>query len=297
MENMKKEINMKSLGSAFRLYFFILEAYVDAVEQLYHSKNANEIKSYQGIMLRRIVNSLKTLDQVLVISKDPISGYSLLRTIADSICAYCFIYENDNNDEVEFRHFLYLLDGCSQFVNAFPLAMKNNGLIEKSEEEKISYELDQEKTNLDVFHNNLFDYLFNSNIARHSKSEADIIIKKRDWKYRTILHYSEKKSYNWRDIYDKVGCDSFMVDFFSTFLSQYVHGLFLSNTKNPGTSVHYSLIYDIVTSLERRLILAILQCFKEDNIENRALHHIDLDKMRKSDIDIENIFSYFNRKP
>lgn len=295
MGNMKKEINMKSLGSAFRTNLFILEAYVDAVEQLYHSNNANDIKSYQGIILRRIVNSLKTLDQVLVFSKDPISSYSLLRTIADSICAYCFIYENDNNDEVEFRHFLYLLDGCSQFVNAFPLTLNNSGLIEKSEEVKISNELDQEKTNLDVFHNNLFDYLCNSNIALNSKCEADIIINRCDWKYRTILHYSEKESYNWRDIYEKVGCDSFMVNFFSTFLSQYVHGLFLSNTKNPNISVHYSLIFDIVTSLEKRLILAILQCFKDDNIKKRALHHIDLDKMRESDI--ENIFSYFSRKP
>lgn len=292
MENMEKEINMKSLGSAFRTYLFILEAYVDAIEQLYHSKNANEIKSYQGIILRRIVNTLKTLDRVLVISKDPISGYSLLRTIADSICAYCFIYENDNKDEVEFRHFLYLSDGCSQFVNAFPLALNNNGLIDKSEEVKISNELDQEITNLDVFHNNLFDYLCNSNIACNSKSEADIIIKKRDWKYRTISHYSEKGSYNWRDIYDKVGCDSFMVNFFSTFLSQYVHGLFLSNTKNPNTSVHYSLIYDIVTSLERRLISAILQCFKEDNIKKRALHHIDLDKFHTLDIDKSSVISY-----
>lgn len=289
---MEKEINMKSLGSAFRTYLFILETYVDAVEQLYHSNNANEIKSYQGIMLRRIVNSLKTLDQVLVISKDPISGYSLLRTIADSICAYCFIYENDNNDEVEFRHFLYLLDGCSQFVNAFPLALNNNGLIEKSEEVKINSELNQEKINLDVFHKNLFDYLYNSNIACISKSEADIIINRRDWKYRTILYYSEKESYNWRNIYEKVGCDSFMVNFFSTFLSQYVHGLFLSNTKNPNTSVHYSLIYDIVTSLERRLISAILQCFKEDNIKKRALHHIDLDKFHTLDIDKSSVISY-----
>lgn len=291
---MKKEINMKSLGSAFRTYLFVLEAYVDAVEQLHHSNNANEIKSYQGIILRRIVNSLKTLDRVLVISKDPISGYSLLRTIADSICAYCFIYENDNNDEVEFRHFLYLLDGCSQFVNAFPLAINNIGLIEKSEEEIINNELVQEKTNLDVFHKNLFDYLNNSNIACTSKIEADIIINKRDWKYRTILHYSEKESYNWRDIYEKVGCDSFMVNFFSTFLSQYVHGLFLSNTKNPNTSVHYSLIYDIVTSLERRLILAILQCFKEDNINKRALHHINLDKFHTLDIDKSSVISYLN---
>lgn len=290
---MKKEFIMKSMGSVFRTYLFVLEAYVDAIEQLHNSNNANEIKSYQGIILRRIVNCMKTLDQVLVLSKDSISAYSLMRTIVDSICAYCFIYENDNNDEVEFRHFLYLLDGCSQIVNAFPSALNNNGLIEISEEEKYNNELDQEKTNLIAFHNNLFDYLYNSNIALSSKSEADIIINRRDWKYRAISHYSEKESYNWRDIYEKVGCDSFMVNFFSTFLSQYVHGLFLSNTKNPNISVHYSLIYDIAISLEKRLKLAILNCFKDDNINRRALSHIDLGKLYEMDIDRSSVISYF----
>lgn len=289
---MNKDINIKSLGSVFRTYLFVLEAYVDAIEQLHHSNNANEIKSYQCIILRRIVNSLETLDQMLVISKDPISAYSLLRTIADSICAYCFIYENDNNDEVEFRHYLYLLDGCSQYVSNFPSTLSNNGQIERKEGLLFNEELDQEKTNMDDFHKNLFEYLYNTFFARTSKRETGIIINRCDWKYRKVSHYSEKESYKWRDLYERMGCDSFMVDFFSTFLSQYVHGLFLSNTKNPNLSVHYLLIYDITISLEKRLQLAILKCFKEDNIKNCVINNIDLDKLYKLDIDRRSVISY-----
>lgn len=290
--NMKRENIIKSLGSIFRTYLFILEAYVDAVEQLHHSNNANEIKSYQVIILRRIVSSLNTLDQVLVISNDPISGYSLLRTIADSICAYCFIYENDNNDEVEFRHFLYLLDGCFQFINVFPSALSNKGLLEESEDKVINKELDYENINLSEFRKNIFDYLYNTNIANISKVDTEAIINRRDWKYRTISHYSLKDSYTWRDIYEKAGCDSFIVDFFSTLLSQYVHGLFLSNTKNPNSSVHYSLIYDIAISLEKRIILAIHNCFREDDIKKRSLNHMDLSKFNKMDIDKSCVISY-----
>lgn len=290
--NMKRENIIKSLGSVFRTYLFILEAYVDAVEHLHHSNNANEIKSYQVIILRRIVSSLNTLDQVLVISNDPISGYSLLRTIADSICAYCFIYENDNNDEVEFRHFLYLLDGCFQFINVFPSALSNKGLLEESEDKVINKELDYENINLNEFKKNIFDYLYNTNIANISKVDTEAIINRRDWKYRTISHYSLKDSYTWRDIYEKAGCDSFIVDFFSTLLSQYVHGLFLSNTKNPNSSVHYSLIYDIAISLEKRIILAIHNCFREDDIKKRSLNHMDLSKFNKMDIDKSCVISY-----
>ncbi len=290
--NMKRENIIKSLGSVFRTYLFILEAYVDAVEHLHHSNNANEIKSYQVIILRRIVSSLNTLDQVLVISNDPISGYSLLRTIADSICAYCFIYENDNNDEVEFRHFLYLLDGCFQFINVFPSALINKGLLEESEDKVINKELDYENINISEFKKNIFDYLYNTNIANISKVDTEAIINRRDWKYRTISQYSLKDSYTWRDIYEKAGCDSFIVDFFSTLLSQYVHGLFLSNTKNPNSSVHYSLIYDIAISLEKRIILAIHNCFREDDIKKRSLNHMDLSKFNKMDIDKSCVISY-----
>lgn len=291
--NMKRENIIKSLGSVFRTYLFILESYVEVVEQLHHSIDVNEIKSYQGIILRRIANSMDTLDKVLVICKDPISAYSLLRTLADSICAYCFIYENDDNDEVEFRHFLYLLDGCSQFINAFPPALNNREVLEKGEDKEINNELNQEKMDLDNFQKNLLDYLYNTNIARISKDKVTNIIKKCDWKYKTILHYSKNKSYNWKDIYEKAGCDSFMMNFFSTLLSQYVHGLFLSNTKNPDSYAHYSLVYDIAISLEKRIIWAIHNCFKEDDINMRVFGHIDFKKLHEKDIDRSCVISYF----
>lgn len=287
---------MNSLSSVFKLYLFILEAYVDAVEELYHSHFANDMKSYQGIILRRILISLKTLNQMLVVSNDPISAYSLFRTIVDSICAYCFIYENDNNEEVKFRHYLYMLDGCSKFVSAFPFTINNNELIEGKEREKINNELDQEETDLNLFQDNLLALLYKTSIACTSKCEVDIIINRHDWKYKNVIGYSEKNSYKWRDLYEKAGCDSFMVNFFSTYLSQYVHGLFISNTKNPNLSVHYSLIYDIAISLEKRLILAIQKCFKMDNITSIMLNHIDFNKLHNMGIDRSCVISYFTEK-
>lgn len=287
---------MKSLSSVFKLYLFILEAYVDVVEELYHSHFVNDIKSYQSIILRRIVNSLKTLDRMLVVSNDPISAYGLLRTIADSICVYCFIYENDNNQEIEFRHYLYLLDGCSQFVNDFPQVLINNELIDKTEEDKHNNEYNQEETNLIDFQRNLLDYIHNTIIAQTFRRESSIIINRCDWKYRKVSNYTKTESFNWRDLYEKAGCDAIMVNFLSSFLSQYVHGLFLSNTKNPNSAVHYSIILDCTISLEKMLKLAIESCFKEDNIQKLMLNHINLDKFHDLDIDRSCIISFLLNK-
>lgn len=289
-KNIMKE---KSLSSIFRLYLFILESCVNVVKELHHSHFANDIKSYQTIILNRIVNSLNTLDQILEASKDPISGYCLLRTIADSICSYCFIYENDNGDEVEFRHFLFLLDGCSQFVNTFPSSLSNNELIDEKDKNKNRIVIEQERTDLNDFQQNTLAFLQNTHMVLTLPNDTERIIQNCDWKYREVISYSKRDSYNWQDIYEKAGCDETMVDFLSSLLSQYVHGLFFSNTNNPNSEVHYTLIFDVAITLERRLISAISKCFKEDNVDSLMFKKMDLVKFADLDIDRDSILSYF----
>lgn len=289
-KNIMKE---KSLSSIFRLYLFILESCVNVVKGLHHSHFANDIKSYQTIILNRIVKTLNTLNQILEVSKDPVSGYCLLRTIADSICSYCFIYENDNGDEVEFRHFLFLLDGCSQFVNTFPSSLSNNELIDEKDKNKNRIVIEQERTDLNDFQQNTLAFLQNTHMVLTLPNDTERIIQNCDWKYREVISYSKRDSYNWQDIYEKAGCDETMVDFLSSLLSQYVHGLFFSNTNNPNSEVHYTLIFDVAITLERRLISAISKCFKEDNVDILMLTKMDLNKFADLDIDKDSVLSYF----
>lgn len=289
----KNSMKEKTLSSIFKLYLFILESCVDIVKELHHSHFANDIKSYQTIILNRIIKTLNTLNQILEVSKDPISGYCLLRTIADSICSYCFIYENDNGDEVEFRHFLYLLDGCSQFVNTFPSSLSNNELIDEKNNYRNRIVIEQERTDLNTFQQNALAFLQNTHMVLTLPNDTERIIQNCDWKYREITSYSKKDSYNWQDIYEKAGCNVTMVNFLSSLLSQYVHGLFFSNTNNPNSEVHYTLIFDVAITLERRLISAINNCFKEDNVDILMLTKMDLDKFANLDIDRDSVLSYF----
>lgn len=283
-----------TLSNIFKLCLLFLESSVDVVQELHHSYFVNDIKSYQTLILNKIVKTLNTLNQILEISKDPISGYCLLRTIADSICSYCFIYENDNSDEVEFRHFLFLLDGCSQFVNTFPSALCNNELINEKEKNNNRIEFKQKINDLNDFQKNLKACIQKTHIVSTLPNDTENIIRNCDWKYREIISYSRRESYNWQDIYEKAGCDVTMVRFLSSLLSQYVHGLFFSNTNNPDLKAHYTLIFDVAITLERRLISAIIKCFKEDNVNDLMLQRMDLEKFADLDIDRDRIISYLN---
>jgi len=289
---MKNVIEKNTLSDIFRLYLLILESYVDVVVELHHSHFANDIKSYQTIILSRIVKTLKTLNQILVVSKDPVSSYCLLRTIADSICSYCFIYENENNDEVEFRHFLFLLDGCSQFVNTFPSALSNNELIDGKDQNVNRIVIEQERTDLNDFLQETITFIHNTHIVLTSPYDTESIIRNCDWKYKDIISYSKRDSYNWQDIYKKAGCDVIMVIFLSSLLSQYVHGLFFSNTNNPNIEAHYTLIFDVAITLERRVVSAINKCFSEDNVEALMLKRIDVRRLNDLDISRDSIHSY-----
>lgn len=281
-------MKQKSFNDLYKLYLVILEACMDTIREFHHSHYANDIKSYQSIILCRITKSLRTMIQILETSKDPISGYCLLRTIADSICTYCLIYENNYHEEVELRHYLYLLDGCSQFISAYPSILNNNDLVEEDNNQNV---IDQEKTDLIDFQNKLLIYINNTHIVLTFPKETKAIIDNKDWKFRSITSYSKRDSYNWRDIYKKTGFDDSLINFLSVILSQFVHGLFLSNTRSLEAKAHDLLIISNAITLERRLIRAIFHCFREDNIKRTMLGHINLNSFEDLNIDIKSILS------
>ena len=43
--------------------------------------------------------------------KDLVSANILQRCLADSLVAFFLIYDNDNQDLIQLRHYLYILDG------------------------------------------------------------------------------------------------------------------------------------------------------------------------------------------
>lgn len=276
---MKSEIPPRNV---FKVYLTFLKTSIDILEAKYHSNEINDIKSYQVIILKRIHQSMSTLEVMLTQCEDPISSYGLLRVIVDSVCSYCFIYDNDDKVEVEFRHYLYLLDGCTKYNEfchrEFPNDLSHSKSVNKQYEID-TYQSSKEMIYLqDCIKKLLFKHCYMSKFPIMTNK----IINAKEWKYKCIDSKENYEYYNWRELYEKVGCDKNMSDFILSFLSQFVHGLFLSNTKNPNSIVHYSLIYNMLIILLKKLLKVLSKIFKEGDFSILFFKNIDYEKIAES---------------
>ena len=276
---MSSEISKKSI---FEFYMIIFKTSIDVLEENYHSDEANDIKSYQVIILKRIYTSMSTLEVMLSQCQDPISSYGLLRVIVDSICAYCFIYDNDDKVEVEFRHYLYMLDGCANFTELCKI-LDNDYSNSNIENSQYIIESKHSQGVMQNLQNGIIKRLCNHYYMSRYPTYAYSIIKKKEWKYKSINSDINKNNYDWRELYEKVGCDTKMSNYILKYLSQYVHGLFLSNTINTNQTIHYSIIYETLLTMIKNLIRVIFKIFKEDNICNKTISKIDIDKFANNE--------------
>lgn len=273
-----------SYKSPFLLNLLTLEGCIKVIERKHHSNDLSDIKSYQVIILKRIVKSLLTIENVLSKEFNPMSAYGILRMIIDSISIYCFIYEKDDKEEVEFRHYLYLLDGCSQYNKLISsLEVKNE--IERIFEEQLQQNKCDWKSLQCRIENALSIHIYSKKYGK----EAKRIIKFANWKYKLIGGEGENK-YNWEELYKEIGYDYELSKLLSNYLSQYVHGLFMSNTMNPQAKSHHHLIYMLLVQFTRRLIRSLNKTFAEENILENL--EVDSKKLLNSEIDFRDVGQY-----
>ena len=68
--------------------------------------------------------------------------------------------------------------------------------------------------------NGVIKLLYNHCYMSKFPKYADSIIKKKEWKYISINSDINKNYYDWRELYEKVGCDTYMSNYLLKFLSQ-----------------------------------------------------------------------------
>lgn len=292
--NMEKVIPCESIVCAKIL---LLKASIKLLEEKYNSNKIVDIKSYQVVILNRIYQSMQTLATILSQYNDPVSSYGLLRVIIDSICTYCFIYDNKDNEEVEFRHYLYLLDGCSKYNELCSVALKNNQMISKAERSQFTKDTNFSIRNMLLVEDSIKKLLYNHRYMSEYPDNAKRIIDAQDWKYKSIESYGNNNYYDWRGMYEKVGCDKGTADFVLKYLSQYVHGLFLSNIRNPKNIVHRSLIFNVLFTFLEKLLNTTFKIFREDIISVEFVKKINVDEFTNNEnINTRDLLAFLSKK-
>ena len=166
-----------------------------------------------------------------------------------SVTIYCFIYERTDNEEVLFRHWLYLKDGFKSYRDKV-----GNIIVDKSkngDEESLEELCNQILSQVDK---KLFSHPYSS----INKTAVETIIKNGCWNYESLINKPKKVKFS--TMYRQVGFETKTADYYQNVLSQYAHGLSLSNLLQSDMNHMKKILFESLP-FANRLVKAILCTF------------------------------------
>ena len=238
--------NAKDLASILSLLEY-------ETQWLIKSHTANNIDDIDGFALQIIakcLKSLRTLSVICTSCEDYPSANSILRMVIDSIAVYNIVYANLDIEERRYWHYLYIKDSIATRLSLMEEKIENTGGI--SEEEFAELQKQYEDT---AASDRLVLHHCDEILSKHSYSSLYPEFHRQslvnsNWRYREKVYKSNvnKNRYSWEDIYVSLDSRKDIYTFISSHLSQFVHGLCVSNiaidetTKNSAAILSFGIV-------------------------------------------------------
>lgn len=281
--------------STIKKYLYFFYFYMGVVKKvcaLYPCASVNYLKGYVAHFCYIRLKSFDTLLKVVVEHKDYVTANCILRMLGDCVSVFRLVYLEPNEDLRLLRHCLYVLDGCERNMDVIPEENINKDCIPRSEWEDSDKQLKFNRELRQRMMREAQEMLDNSPLKMVDENAFTKIVKDRNWKFKEFKQYKKVTSnqYQWKELYDLIGvCDQF--DLFS-YISQYAHGLSMSNLVIEMDEVNCDGIICEALGLINRMIeymsvffveerLYILQGLLEPEMRNKMLSCFD-EKYRPS---------------
>ena len=249
------------------LYSFYM--YMNTVKRftnLYNYANVQFLKGYVAHFCYLRLVSFDTLIKVVLNNKDYLSANCILRMLGDSVAVFRLIYMEPDKNLLVLRHSLYVIDGCERNLEVFPENNVNEGCLPDEELSK-----SKEETRLNREHRQRLireaQMMIEDSPLKQKDSEAfDRIVEDRNWKFKEFKNYKRigSNQYKWQDLYKLLDyCDGF--DLLS-YISQYAHGLSMSNLVMPMNEENVNGIVGEALGLITRLHKYTLAFYPEEQL-------------------------------
>lgn len=224
------------------------DLYLEKIAEKYPSVSINDIGGYVRQICSKIVKMSKTLEVVAGQEHDYVISNCVIRSIADNVASLFFVYSREE-EEMIFRHLLFVMDGLdTRLLMKLKKPLVKDNHISQEEfdalKQQVEGAIENEKGCIDFCVNAIRQLPY---YERHS-ANCEILIGRRNWKYEDIEY--PKKSTSWERMYSMLNLKG--DDIFS-YLSQYVHGLSVSNIIVPYNEDDFQPIWTFGVVLIGRL--------------------------------------------
>ena len=212
----------------FEYSFHMYMNMVKRITNLYQNASVLDIKGYVAHFCYLRLKAFDTLIKVVVEHKDYLSSNCLLRMLGDNVAVFRLIYRESDIDFLFLRHALYVIDGCVNNLNVLPDADINKGSVPDNELEEANKQIRYNREHRQRLMREAQEILDHSPLQSKDKAAFDRIVEDRNWKFKEFVNRKkEKNQYNWNELHDLIGeCKYFDI---LSYISQYVHGLSMSN--------------------------------------------------------------------
>ncbi len=237
---------IKANYTIFLFYLAMMDYFEKYLSEKYPKSNSIEdTKHYQTVIIGKIVRMFHSLELLTNNTIDEVSARCILRGILDSVTTYCFIYQRTNINDMLFRHYLFALDGWREYKKS---------VIPISEENEYKYKED-----------NACDYIIKQieeKLREHSyyaecSTKAKSLIQNANWKYESLQN---TRSLKYGELYSVIGFNDESIEYFKSYLSQFVHGLCLSNKPTADSEQMKRVLHECIPIADK-FIQAMNQTF------------------------------------
>lgn len=247
---------IKANDTVFRFYLAMMDSFEEFLSEKYpKSSSIEDTKHYQTTIIGKIVRMFHSLELLTKDTLDEVAARCVLRGILDSVTTYTFIYQRTDVNDMLFRHSLYALDGWRVYKKS---------VITISEDNDYKYKEDYA---CDFVINQIEEKLRRHAYYYKNRSTTESLIQNANWKYESLQN---PRSLRYGDMYSIIGFNNNSIEYFQGFLSQYVHGLCLSNRFVADSEQMKRISYESIP-IATRFIQAIYHTFHNEEMMTHFL--------------------------
>lgn len=250
----------------------ILNLVVTKLWCLYPADSVDDLMSVPLVVAKKILQTAQTLKCIIENDHDYFISQAVMRILADSVTAFVIVYGCKDSEEMAIRHYLYTLDGIRQH--------------KKDLEDKLKYIAGDTLSAIQIRRDlkeaihrsqNLIEQCDNGldRIKKRSQwSDTIEVLKKNSyWRFVSLMDVDKEikrkkgtkslQKISWKSLYERVFNDD-ITNFFSSELSQFVHGM-----ANAYISYDYStetgkLLSDISSEILNKMALVLINIYAEE---------------------------------
>lgn len=214
----------------FELAYCELDYISNELQKIYKSPYISDLNSYILFAIRKMLDSWQSIHLLCEDRIDVSSLVTLSRMIVDNYTILHFIHINSKTiEERELRHYLYVLDGVENRIKElrkFPSLTFDLNYIEQTEIDQLAQQIETTMQSDLKAKDQLLKKIRNNPLCN---VDMENIIQRRNWKYKKLNNTIKGNRFSWLELYQQAGIKNSVSQFISGYMSEFVHGLCMSN--------------------------------------------------------------------